>query len=108
MGTDGVAKVAVSAATENTIKPSAANPNPPLIIERSRSNENRYGRRNRSRYVDQQTWNEKCKDVYLAGFFPQNEAPTPHDTLQALRIKQSRLEVPFTQEPEPRNFISFE
>ena len=60
LSTAGAATVAGSAPAEKTFNPSTATPKPPLIRERSRSNENRYGHRNRSTYVDPQTWNEMC------------------------------------------------
>ena len=83
MGTAGAATVAGSASAEKTFSPSAATPNPPLSRDRSRSNKNRYARRNRSRYVDPESWNEVCKDVGPGGFLPQNEPQTSHHPPQA-------------------------
>ena len=43
--------------------------------ERSRSAENRYGRKSRSRYVDKTTWNQMNEDFGPGGVFPKNEPP---------------------------------
>ena len=102
LGTAGAATVAGSASAEKTFSPSAATPNPPASRDRSRSNENRYGRRNRSRYVEPQTWNEMCKDVGPGGFRPQNEPQTAHEPPQAFINEQPRIKVPLTRESDPQ------
>ena len=102
MGTAGAATVAGSASAEKTFSPSAATPNHPPSRDRSRSSENRYGRHNRSRYVDPQTWNEMCKDVGPGGFLPQNEPQTPQDPPQAFVDERPRIEAPLIRESEPQ------
>ena len=102
LGTAGAARVAGSASAEKTFNPSAATPNPPPSRDRSRSNENRYGRRNRSRYVDPETWNEMCKDVGPGGFLPEKESQTSLDPHQAFISEHPRIEVPLTRESEPQ------
>ena len=100
MGKAGAATVAGSTSAEKTFSPSAAAPNPPPSGDRSGSNKKRYGRRNRSRYLDPQTWKEMCKDLGPGGFLPQNEAQMSHDPPQAFINEHPRIEVPLTRESE--------